>query len=95
MILEKEIAGFGAFERNPRSTVDDGSVRSTILRFGRLSGQPGSGRVRTNTEGEGLGISRANVADCILEALCQTSAANRLVDLLDGDEPIEKVFARS
>jgi hypothetical protein len=33
------------------------------------------------------------VADCIVEALRHPPASNRVVDLLDGDVPIEKVFA--
>ncbi|MDG2335192.1 MAG: SDR family oxidoreductase [Myxococcota bacterium] len=71
----------------------ESSLRSTILRPGRLTNQAGSGRVRTKTEGQGSEISRENVADCIVEALRHPSASNRVVDLLDGDVPIEKVFA--
>ena len=70
----------------------ESSLRSTILRPGRLTDQGGSGCVRTNTEGEGFEISRSNVADCIVQALRHPSESNRVVDLLDGDVPIEELF---
>ena len=69
-------------------------VPATVLRPGRLTDEAGSGRVRTSVAaGEGFDISRQNVADCILEALRQPPAVNRVVDLLDGDTPIADVFA--
>jgi uncharacterized protein YbjT (DUF2867 family) len=71
----------------------ESGLRSTILRPGRLTDDAGSGRVRTEIEGEGFGISRSNVADCILEALRHPSGSNRVVDLLDGNVPIAEVFA--
>jgi uncharacterized protein YbjT (DUF2867 family) len=71
----------------------ESSVAATILRPGRLTDTAGSGLVRTSiTAGEGFDISRENVADCILEALRQPPAVNRVVDLLDGDTPIADVF---
>ncbi len=72
----------------------ESSVPATVLRPGRLTDEVGSGRVRTSVAaGEGFGISRENVAGCILEALRRPPTENRVVDLLDGDTPIADVFA--
>jgi uncharacterized protein YbjT (DUF2867 family) len=69
-------------------------VRSTILRPGRLTDEPGSGRVRTSvSDGEGFEITRENVADCIVEALRKRPAESRVIDLLDGETPIAELFA--
>jgi len=69
------------------------SVAHTILRPGRLTDEPGSGTVRTEfAGGEGFDISRQNVALCILAALESASSRNRVVDLLDGDQPIASLF---
>jgi uncharacterized protein YbjT (DUF2867 family) len=74
----------------------ESSLPATILRPGRLTNEPGSGRIRTNiTPSEGFDISRENVADCILEALRHPPALKRVVDLLDGDTPIADVFVES
>ena len=72
----------------------ESSVPATVLRPGRLTDEAGSGRVRTSiAAGEGLDISRENVADCILEALRLPPTVNRVVDFLDGDTAIADVFA--
>jgi len=71
-----------------------GRVPFTILRPGRLSDEsPGSGRVRTRLDGGGFSISRDNVAACIEAALASPTALGRVVDLLDGDVPIDQLFA--
>ena len=65
----------------------------TILRPGRLSDEPPSGRVRCDLEaGEGVDISRGNVALCIEAALASKASMGRVVDLLDGELPIESLF---
>ena len=69
------------------------SVAHTILRPGRLTDESGSGKVRTEFGGgKGFDISRQNVALCILAALDSALARNRVVDLLDGDQPIDSLF---
>jgi uncharacterized protein YbjT (DUF2867 family) len=70
------------------------ALPSTILRPGRLSDAPGSGKV---WDGSGVAkaaeISRENVAECILAALDRPSASvGRVVDLLDGETPIAELF---
>lgn len=71
------------------------AVASTILRPGRLTEEPGSGCVRTRLEdGEGIEISRENVAGCIAAALADPPRrGTRFVDLLDGDTPIGELFS--
>lgn len=73
------------------------AVASTTLRSGRLTDEPGSGRVRTRLEaGEGIEISRENVADCIAAALAAAAPRGaRNVDLLDGDTRIGELFSAS
>ena len=66
----------------------------TILRPGRLTNEPGSGKVRTDAAaGRGFDISRENVADCIAAALQHPGARGQVVDLLDGDIPIDQLFS--
>lgn len=64
-----------------------------ILRPGRLTDEPASGRVRTHGGGEGLSISRENTALCLLEALRLDYLIERDIDLLDGNMPIAEAFA--
>jgi uncharacterized protein YbjT (DUF2867 family) len=65
----------------------------TILRPGRLSDDPASGRVRCDPDlGQGVDISRGNVALCIEAALASETSKGRVVDLLDGELPIESLF---
>jgi uncharacterized protein YbjT (DUF2867 family) len=70
------------------------SVDHTILRPGRLTDEPGSGKVRTRfSGGNGFDISRQNVARCIAAALESPAARNQVVDLLDGDQLISTLFS--
>ena len=69
-------------------------VPYTILRPGRLSDEPASGRVRSDpAAGHGMHISRENVALCVLASLRQPGARGHSIDLLDGEQPIEDLFA--
>ena len=71
-------------------------VPSTILRPGRLTDAPGSGRVTTDvSRASAVDISRENVADCIAAALQRPASRGQVVDLLDGDQPIGDVFGGS
>lgn len=77
-----------------KKLADEHLVRSgiphTILRPGRLTDSPASGRVRSDAGG--VDVSRGNVALCIAAALDQSGPRNRVVDLLDGDTPIGELF---
>ena len=71
------------------------TVPYTILRPGRLSNEPASGHVRSDlAAGEGVDISRGNVAHCIEAALASEASKGRVIDLLDGEVPIESLFDR-
>ena len=65
-------------------------VPYTTLRPGRLTDEAASHRVRT--DGQGIDISRENVALCIAATLLR-GPRNRRVDLLDGNVPIEEIFS--
>ena len=70
------------------------SVAHTILRPGRLTDEPGSGKVRTEfSGGEGFDISRQNVALCISAALESSAARNQVAVLLDGDQLVSTLFS--
>lgn len=69
-------------------------IAHTILRPGRLTDEPATGRVRTDpSTGSGYDISRENVALCIAESLESERARGRIVDLLDGEMPIAEIFS--
>jgi uncharacterized protein YbjT (DUF2867 family) len=69
-------------------------VAHTILRPGLLTDEPATGKVRTDlASGGGHDISRENVALCILTALESRAARGRVVDLLDGEVPISRIFS--
>ena len=71
----------------------ESSVAWTILRPGRLTATPGSGRGTTDpSRAGGVDISRENVADCIAAALQRPASRGQVVDLLDGDQPIDELF---
>lgn len=64
-------------------------VPYTILRPGRLTDDPGTGRVRTSLGDtpDAITIPRADVAEALV-ALLEGEPANRTIDLLSGDVPI-------
>lgn len=68
-------------------------LHHTILRPGRLTDNPPTGRVRTAAAaGEDITIPRADVAAAALAALADPVAADRTIDLLGGDTPIADVI---
>ncbi|KAA9394283.1 SDR family oxidoreductase [Kocuria coralli] len=74
----------------------DSSLRWTILGPGALTLDEPSGRIRVVEDGqkvEDTSTSRANVARAILEAVRNDVSVGRTVNFVDGDEPIDEVFA--
>jgi nucleoside-diphosphate-sugar epimerase len=62
----------------------------TIVRPGRLTDQPGSGRIRAGLE-IGYGeVTRDNVAATLLAVLDADNTIGKTFDLLEGDTPIEE-----
>jgi len=69
-------------------------LQYTILRPGRLTDEPGTGRIRA---GAGLGygeIPRADVAEAIALCLDMPETQGRIIELLSGDTPIRKALAQ-
>lgn len=66
----------------------------TILRPGKLTDDPGTGRVRTalGDRPDAITISRDDVARCILHVIQHPPSHSRTVDLLEGDTSIEDVL---
>ena len=70
------------------------SVAHTILRPGLLTDEPATRSVRVDAaSGGSRKISRENVALCILASLDHPESRGQTIDLLDGDKPIETLFA--
>jgi len=67
-----------------------------ILLPGRLTDESASHRIRTvRDESLPITISRGNVAECLLAALRYNSLCNQQIILLDGNDDIDEIFARS
>jgi uncharacterized protein YbjT (DUF2867 family) len=65
----------------------------TIVRPGRLSDEPGSGRVSVAPRLERGSVSRADVAAVLLACLQIESTIGRDFDLVAGETPIEEALA--
>jgi len=67
-----------------------------ILLPGRLTDEPASHRIRTvRDDSLPITISRENVAECLLAALRYERLCNEQIILLDGDDEIDGIFART
>jgi nucleoside-diphosphate-sugar epimerase len=61
----------------------------TILRFGRLTEDPGNGRIETTVRpGAALTTSRDDAALAVVEALVRSHLARRVVNVVDGDRRV-------
>jgi nucleoside-diphosphate-sugar epimerase len=69
--------------------------RWTIVRPGRLTDDPGTGRVRVDTTPFRGEIPREDVAEVLAGALHDPRAAGRILYVNGGEEPIEKALARA
>ncbi len=69
-------------------------IEYVILKPGRLTDEPASGCIATDPESVGhLTISRGNVARSLLAVARNRALRNREYPLLDGEQPIDTVFA--
>jgi len=67
-----------------------------ILLPGRLTDEPATHRIRTvRDESLPITVSRENVAECLVATLRYNSLRHQQIILLDGEEDIDEVFARS
>jgi uncharacterized protein YbjT (DUF2867 family) len=91
-----EPEGFGAYLRakgEADEALRDSGLDFTIVRPGRLTDEPGTGRVRL---GEGLGrgsVSRDDVAATIAALLASGTGVGRTADLVSGPTPIGDAVA--
>jgi uncharacterized protein YbjT (DUF2867 family) len=64
----------------------------TIVRPGRLTDEPGTGRVRiADSTGQGQ-VSRDDVAAVLAAVLHEPATIGRTVELIAGDDPIEEAL---
>ena len=65
----------------------------TILRPGRLTDEPGTGRVRLDTEAPPGSVPRDDVAAVIAALLHEPLSSGLILELVSGDVPIEAAVA--
>lgn len=77
--------------------LEQSGLRYTIARPGRLTDEPGTGKIRTalGDRPEANTISRDNVARCVLEVITWPPGPSRTIDLLDGDTPIAEALPKA
>ena len=81
-------------------TAADDDLRSrdldwTILQPGRLTDEPGTGRITLDAAAEPREVSRADVAATLVGALDEPATVRRQVTVLSGDLPIAEALAAS
>jgi nucleoside-diphosphate-sugar epimerase len=64
------------------------AVPWTILRFGRLTEDPGTGHIDTILRPGRLTVSRDDAALAVAEALAREHLARQVVNVIDGDRPV-------
>jgi uncharacterized protein YbjT (DUF2867 family) len=67
----------------------------TIVRPGRLSDEPGTGRVRIDTDPFRGEIPRDDVAEVLAAVLREARASHRILYVNGGDEPVDQALART
>ncbi|MFI5956871.1 NAD(P)H-binding protein [Cryptosporangium sp. NPDC051539] len=85
-------AVYAAYSRAKKAADDDLRSRSalawTIIRPGRLTDEPGTGRVALDVEVERGNIPRDDVAEVLLAALRRPFTAGLTLELVEGTVPI-------
>ncbi len=87
---------FQVYLRAKRAAEDDLRTRDldwTILRPGRLTDEPGTGRVRLADSVERGEIARDDVAAVLLALLTSGGAVRRVVELVGGDDPVDEAVS--
>jgi uncharacterized protein YbjT (DUF2867 family) len=75
----------------------ESGVPYTILRPGRLTDEPATGRITTRRPDnkDEMIITRADVAACVLQCLDHSEAINQVDELYNGDMPIAEAFIKA
>lgn len=82
---------YAAYSRAKKAADDDLRSRSlawTIIRPGRLTDEPGTGRVALDVEVERGSVSRDDVAEVLLASLHRPFTAGLTLELVEGTVPI-------
>jgi uncharacterized protein YbjT (DUF2867 family) len=81
-------------KRDADEALRSSKLDDTIIRPGRLTNRPGSGRVELGTPLQRGGeVSRDNVAAVLLACLIEPRTAGLTIDVLDGDASVERAIA--
>jgi uncharacterized protein YbjT (DUF2867 family) len=67
----------------------------TVVRPGRLTDDPGTGRVRIDTTPHRGEVPRDDVAAVLATVLAQDSASRRVLYVNGGEQPIEQALAQA
>ncbi|HKH18088.1 MAG TPA: NAD(P)H-binding protein [Solirubrobacteraceae bacterium] len=86
------IREFLAAKRHAENRLGRLGVPGSILRFGRLTEQPGSGRISTAVGATPLRTSRDDAALAVADTLGRRHLAGRIVTILDGDRPVAEAL---
>jgi uncharacterized protein YbjT (DUF2867 family) len=76
------------------AAVASSGLEYTIVRPGRLTDEPGTGRVRAAERLERGDVTRDDVAATLLAVLDEARTVGRTFDLVQGDTPIAQALAR-
>jgi uncharacterized protein YbjT (DUF2867 family) len=76
------------------AAVASSGLEYTIVRPGRLTDEPGTGRVRAAERLERGDVTRDDVAATLLAVLDEPRTVGRTFDLVQGDTPIAQALAR-
>lgn len=67
----------------------------TIIQPGRLTDDPGTGRISLDPSSQPREVPRADVAATLVAALDEPATVRRQLTLLSGDQPIDRALAAS
>ncbi|HEY8373548.1 MAG TPA: NAD(P)-binding oxidoreductase [Pseudonocardiaceae bacterium] len=87
---------FAAYLRAKKAAEDDLRRRDldwTVLRPGRLTDEPGTGRVQLASSVPYGSVSRDDVAAVLLALLDEPRSARRTLELVSGDTPVQDAVA--
>ncbi len=82
-------------KRDSDSALRESGLDWTILRPGRLTDDPGTGRVRLAAEVERGDIPRADVAAVLAAVLDDDRAIGKQWDLVSGETPVDQAVAQA
>lgn len=89
--ISEELEDYLRAKGNADDYLRNSGLDYTIVRPGALTNEDGSGKIQLKEKLEKQGsISRANVAQTLVEVLEDDVKQNQVLEILDGETPIEK-----